>query len=79
MQNAGVAVFTVSELLRENQQGEVKLPPPPPPPPATRLGLLLTIYFLMALLTFVQEVYWPKKLIKAQLLTQCNDNVIILL
>ena len=77
MQNAGVAVFTVSELLRENQQGEVKLPPPPPP--ATRLGLLLTNYFLMALLTFVQEVYWPKKLIKAQLLTQCNDNVIILL
>ena len=34
LQNASVAAFTVSELLRENQQvegGGVKLPPPPPP------------------------------------------------
>ena len=30
LQNARVTAFTVSELLRENQQG-VKLPPPPPP------------------------------------------------
>ena len=33
LQNARVTAFTVSELLKENQQG-VKLPPPPP-----RLGL----------------------------------------
>ena len=35
LQNARVIAFTVSELLRENQQG-VKLPPPLHPP---RLGL----------------------------------------
>ena len=34
LQNARVTAFTISELLRENQQG-VKLPPSPPP----RLGL----------------------------------------
>ena len=40
LQNSRVTAFTVSDLLRENQQdggeGGVKLPPPPPP---TRLGL----------------------------------------
>ena len=35
MQNASVTAFTVSELLRENQQAGVKLPPPP------RLGLII--------------------------------------
>ena len=29
LQNARVTVFTISELLRENQQGGLKLPPPP--------------------------------------------------
>ena len=34
LQNARVTAFTVSKLLRENQQGEgVKITPPPPPPP----------------------------------------------
>ena len=32
----------------------------------------------MALLTSVQAVYWPKKLKKSQILTQCNDTAIIL-
>ena len=38
LQNAKVAVFTVSELLRENQQGG-KIPPPniPPPSPPTQI------------------------------------------
>ena len=32
LQNARVTAFTVSELLRENQQeGEGKITPPPPP------------------------------------------------
>ena len=35
LQNDRVTAFTVSELLREIQQGGVKLPPPPP-----RLGLM---------------------------------------
>ena len=30
LQNARVTAFTVSELLREDQQGGVKLSPPPP-------------------------------------------------
>ena len=38
LQNARVTAFTVSELLRENQQG-LTPPPPPPPPPPLRLGL----------------------------------------
>ena len=43
LQNSRVIAFTVSELLRENQQdggrgGGVKLSLPPPPPPP-RLGL----------------------------------------
>ena len=38
LQNDRVTAFTVSELLREIQQGGVKLPPPPPTPP--RLGLM---------------------------------------
>ena len=43
LQNSRVTAFTVSELLRENQQdggrgGGVKLPLPPQPPPP-RLGL----------------------------------------
>ena len=35
LQNARVTTLTISELLRENQQGweGVKLPPPPPHPP----------------------------------------------
>ena len=37
LQNTSITAFTVSELLRENQQG-VKLPPPPPSP--SRLGLI---------------------------------------
>ena len=38
LQNASVTAFTVSELLRENQQEEgEELPPHPPPIP--RLGL----------------------------------------
>ena len=36
LQNSRVTAFTVSELLRENQLGRVKLPPSPSPP---RLGL----------------------------------------
>ena len=47
LQNARVTAFTISELLRENQKGGVKLPPPPPPPTHThthththRLGLI---------------------------------------
>ena len=42
LQNARVTAFTVSELLRENQQGlppPPPFPPPPPPPPPLRLGL----------------------------------------
>ena len=35
LQNTSITAFTVSELLRENQQG-VKLPPPSP----SRLGLI---------------------------------------
>ena len=35
LQNASVTAFTASELLRENQQGGVKLPPPP----LLRIGL----------------------------------------
>ena len=31
LQNTRVTAFTVSELLREYQQGEVKLSAPPPP------------------------------------------------
>ena len=38
LQNTRVAVFTVSELLMENQLG-VKLPIPPPPPSTPRLVL----------------------------------------
>ena len=36
LQNVKVKAFTVFELLRENQQGGIKLPPSPP-----RLGLNL--------------------------------------
>ena len=42
LQNARVTAFTVSELLRENQQeGEGKINPPPPPTlhQPSRLGL----------------------------------------
>ena len=35
LQNARVTAFTISELLRENQQGRKIMPPPHPP----RLGL----------------------------------------
>ena len=41
LQNARVTAFTISELLRENQQGGKggeRIPPPPAPPPP-RLGL----------------------------------------
>ena len=38
LQNTSITAFTVSELLRENQQG-VKLPPPLSP---SRLGLIST-------------------------------------
>ena len=31
LHNARVTAFTVSELLRENQQGQGKIPPPNPP------------------------------------------------
>ena len=37
LQNAGVTGFTVSELLRKNQQGYWNYPTPTPPP--NRLGL----------------------------------------
>ena len=37
LQNTSITAFTVSELLRENQQG-VKLPPPSP----SRVGLIST-------------------------------------
>ena len=46
-----VTAFTVSELLRKNQQGEwegaVKLPPPLPPP---RLGLIFFRRILLLLI-----------------------------
>ena len=38
LQNAKVAVFTVSELLRENQQGG-KIPPPPFPSTQIRTNI----------------------------------------
>ena len=38
LQNARVTVFTVSELIRENQQLGVGNFTPPPPPPQPRLG-----------------------------------------
>ena len=49
LQNAWVAAFTVSELLRENQQGgrgEYVIPSPLPPlsPPPPRLGLKQTSF-----------------------------------
>ena len=37
LKNARVRAFTISELLREKQEG-AKITPPPPPPP--RLGLI---------------------------------------
>ena len=43
LHNARITAFTVSELLRENQQG-VKLPPPHPP---TRLKDLEIIFLLL--------------------------------
>ena len=44
LQNARVTAFTISELLKENQQWGLPLQPPPPPPPPPlhpllRLGL----------------------------------------
>ena len=55
LQNSRVTAFTVSDLLRENQQdggeGGVKLPPPPPPPP--RLGLkALFVHKIVFFLSF---------------------------
>ena len=42
LKNAKVTAFTVSELLRENQQGGGELPPATPPSPShpARLGLI---------------------------------------
>ena len=41
LQNAMITAFTISELLKENQQGKgVKISPPPPFPP--RLGLIVS-------------------------------------
>ena len=43
LQNSRVAAFTVSELLRENQQGG-KIIPPPPTPRLLVLNLLATSF-----------------------------------
>ena len=51
LQNASVTAFSVSELLKENQQGEGELTPPPPPHPiTTRLGLIVVTVWLRAFL-----------------------------
>ena len=60
LQNARVTAFTVSELLKENQQGggSVKLPPPPPPR-SSRLGLKMMkndFYFILKAL-FVLKIF----------------------
>ena len=43
LQIASVTAFTISELLRENQQ-EGKITPPPPSPPRLGLRYLRTRY-----------------------------------
>ena len=58
LQNARVTAFTVSELLKENQQGggSVKLPPPPR---SSRLGLKMMkndFYFILKAL-FVLKIF----------------------
>ena len=50
LQNARVTAFIVSELLRENQQGEgVSLPPPLAPPPILGLTAVSTFSMLYCL------------------------------
>ena len=46
-ENTRVTAFTVSELLRENQQGGSKITPNPAPPPSPRLGLRAMQVFIM--------------------------------
>ena len=40
LQNARITAFTVSELLREDKQGEITPPRPPPPPTHTHTHTL---------------------------------------
>ena len=49
LQNARVIAFTVSELLRQYQQGEGEKLPPHPPPPRIGPSLLIVIWFLWAI------------------------------
>ena len=55
LQNTRVTAFTVSELLRENQQGGVKLPPPP-----TQNRVKDNFYFLTLSKIFVSTPLTPK-------------------
>ena len=44
LKNARVTVFTVSELLRKNQQGGIKIPPDPPKKLGLRKQIKLDAY-----------------------------------
>ena len=59
LQNARVTAFTVSELLKENQQGGGSVKLPPPPPRSSRLGLKMIkndFYFILKAL-FVLKIF----------------------
>ena len=60
LQNARVTAFTISEVLKEKQQG-VKLPPPPPhlSPILPKLGLRFVFFSENNLLLFVNNRYIP--------------------
>ena len=45
LQNARVTAFTVSKLLRENQQGGSKLPPPPLPFTQLTINIFHMVFF----------------------------------
>ena len=56
LQNARVTAFTVSKLLRENQQGDgVKITPPPPPPPYTHTHTLIRVKLEVKATIFITQ------------------------